>query len=91
MRPLHPNPTLTVTTGIPEAACVLVLRDRAGGQGGLLALHGEHAFWPHGLPDSTSYYTAADFKGKMQMPRMPESKDLIGALFNLLTPGCKTP
>lgn len=64
--------------------CASVER-QSRGQGGPLALHGEHAFRSHGLPDSTSYHTAADFKGKTQMSRIPESKVLSGALFNLLT------
>lgn len=64
MRASHPNSTLMVTTNIPEAACVLALRDRAREQGGPLALHGERGFQPHGLPDSTGYCMAADFKEK---------------------------
>lgn len=64
--------------------CASVER-QSRGQGRPLALHGEHEFWPHGLPDSTSYNTADDFKGKTQMSRISESKVLNGALFNLLT------
>lgn len=64
MRASHPDSTLMVTTNIPEAACVLVLRDRAREQGGPLALHGGHGFQPHGWPDSTGYCMAADFKEK---------------------------
>lgn len=60
MRAFHPNSTLMVTTNIPEAACVLVLRERARELGGSLVLHGEH-----GLSDSTGYCMAADFKEKI--------------------------
>ena len=70
MRASHPNSTLMVTTNIPEAACVLVLRDRAREWGGSFVLHVEPGFQPHGLPDSTGYCMAADFKEKTLMPNM---------------------
>lgn len=61
---LSPKLSSNGNRGIPEAAFMLVLRDRAREQGGSLALHVEHGFWPHGLLDSTVYPMAADSKGK---------------------------